>query len=217
MKYKDKVTHENGQKVIYVVVLMALYGMLVASLLWYKKLRADLESVKFVFNPYDPCVCNRMVNKTQQTVRFHVDDLMSSHVDPRVHDLFTKWLNDTYGQHGEVKVARGKVHDFLGMSFDFRERGVVKIDMRKYVADMLEDFPMAMTKEMTAETPAGEKLFDVGNNNKKLTNDKREVLHSTVAKGLYLSKRARPDIHLAIAYLTTRVRAPNENDWKKLL
>jgi hypothetical protein len=38
-----------------------------------------------------------------------------------------------------------------------------------------------------------------------------------VAKGLFLCKRARPDIQPAIAYLTTRVKAPTEQDWFKLM
>jgi hypothetical protein len=32
----------------------------------------------------------------------------------------------------------------------------------------------------------------------------------------FLSKRARPDIQTAVAYLTTRVRDPGEQDWFKL-
>ena len=38
-----------------------------------------------------------------------------------------------------------------------------------------------------------------------------------VAKGLFLCKRARPDIQGTIAYLCTRVQSPNEGDWMKLL
>ena len=106
--YGPFVVFENGKKVIYLQVLRALYGMLVAALLWYKTLRKDLEEIGFEFNPYDPCVCNRTVKKQQQTVRFHVDDLMSSHVDKSVNDEFFEWLNKKYGGHGKVKAMRGK-------------------------------------------------------------------------------------------------------------
>ncbi len=40
--------------------------------------------------------------------------------------------------------------------------------------------------------------------------------HTIVAKTLYVTKRARPDLCLSIAFLTTRVRASNKDDWKKL-
>ena len=98
--YGPFVVFKNRKKVIYLQVLRALYGMLVVALLWYKTLRKDLEQIGFKFNPYDPCVCNRAIKKQQQTVRFHVDELMSSHVDKGVNDEFFKWLNKKYGGHG---------------------------------------------------------------------------------------------------------------------
>jgi hypothetical protein len=89
--------------------------MLIATLLWFNQLRKDLGEVKFEFNPYGPCVGNRIVHGKQQTVRFHMDDFMSSHVDPKVNDKVKKWLNENYRKYGKVKVTRGKIHDYLGM------------------------------------------------------------------------------------------------------
>ena len=37
-----------------------------------------------------------------------------------------------------------------------------------------------------------------------------------VAKLLYISKRARPDTGLSVAFLTTRVQGPDTDDWGKL-
>ena len=82
-EYGPKVVYENGKKVLYLEVLKAIYGMLIAALLWFHKLRKDLGEFGFKFNPYEPCVGNKIVDAKQQTVRFHVDDLMSSHVDPK--------------------------------------------------------------------------------------------------------------------------------------
>ena len=63
--YAQHVVYEKGQKVLYVEVLKAIYGTLVAALLWYKKLKKDLEGACFVFNPYDPCVANKLMNGSQ--------------------------------------------------------------------------------------------------------------------------------------------------------
>ena len=38
-----------------------------------------------------------------------------------------------------------------------------------------------------------------------------------VANALFACKRARPDIKLVVAFLSTRVRAPDKDDWKKLV
>ena len=45
-----------------------------------------------------------MKNDKERTIRLHVDDLKSSHVDAKVNDDFAGWLEDKYGEHGEVKV-----------------------------------------------------------------------------------------------------------------
>jgi len=142
--YGPFVIFEKNSKVLYCEVLQALYGMLIAALLWYKQFKGDLETIGFEFNPYDPCVCNRNVNGLQQTVRFHVDDLMSSHMDPKVNDQFLEWLNRKYGGYGAVKATRGHKHDYLGMTFDFSQAGKVVIDMRDYVANMLDECKMQL-------------------------------------------------------------------------
>jgi len=214
--YGPHVVYENGKKVLYVQVLRALYGMLVAALLWYRQFRKDLESQGFVFNVYDPCVANKMVNGKQHTVRFHVDDLMSSHVDSKVNDKFLKWLNKMYGGHGEVKATRGPIHDYLGMTFDFSEPGKVKVDMIDYMSAMVDEFPTKFKKNDTAPTPAPDDLFATGTK-PELDKKRAEDFHTFVAKGLFACRRARPDIHTAIAALSTRVKKPNQDDWRKLL
>ena len=50
-----------------------------------------------------------------------------------------------------------------------------------------------------------------------LTGERAETFHTMVAKGLFLCKRARPDIQPTIAVLSTRVKSPNESDWKKIV
>jgi hypothetical protein len=51
---------------------------------------------------------------------------------------------------------------------------------------------------------------------KKLDSVKATAFHNIVAKALYITKQARPDISVAIAFLTTRVRQPDQDDWGKL-
>ena len=53
---------------LYVCLSRALYGVLQSALLFYKKLRAELEDYGFEVNPYDPCLANKVVNGSQMTV-----------------------------------------------------------------------------------------------------------------------------------------------------
>ena len=78
--------NKNGVKSVLVQCLNAIYGAMIASLLFYKKFTKSLISIGFEVNPYDPCVANRIVNGTQQTILFHVDDCKLSHVDASAND-----------------------------------------------------------------------------------------------------------------------------------
>ena len=43
-----------------------------------------------------------------------------------------------------------------------------------------------------------------------------DLFHPHVARLLFVSKRARPDIQFCVTFLYTRVKAPTEQDYKKL-
>ena len=88
----------NGKyKVLYVRMLKLLYEMLVVSLFYYKRFLDDVTKIGFEHNPYDSCVANRMVNSTYHTITWYVDNIKSSHIDPKVNDEFLIWLNKIYG------------------------------------------------------------------------------------------------------------------------
>jgi hypothetical protein len=102
------------------------------------------------------------------------------------------------------------------MELDYRKQGELKINMTKYVKNMLNNFPMKLGKKDVAKTPARDNLFNLGTG-AKLDTKRAEIFHTFVAKGLFLCKRARPNIQQAILVLCTRVRDPNQADWEKLM
>jgi hypothetical protein len=73
--YKDYVTvNKKGEKQLLVECLNALYGTMVASLLYYEQFTTSLDKTGFEMNPYDPCLWNRQIRGKQCTICFHVDD-----------------------------------------------------------------------------------------------------------------------------------------------
>jgi hypothetical protein len=65
--YRRYVTIDRkGNKVLYVKLQKALYGLMRASLLFYRKLRREFEKYGLVVNPYDPCVANKMTKSGKQ-------------------------------------------------------------------------------------------------------------------------------------------------------
>jgi hypothetical protein len=220
-KYTKYVVKENGKDVIYVILNKALYGTLQAALLFWQNLSSQLEKWGFVINPYDFCVANKTINNKQCTTVWHVDDLKTSHVDPDVVTGILEQLDGKYGQEivggkrAPLTVNRGKVHDYLGMTLDYSEDGVVKIDMRDYVKKVFGEMPEDM--DGTATSLAAQYLFQVKENVLELLDtQKSEFFHATVAKLLFLCKRGRPDIQTAITFLCTRVQQPTKDDYNKL-
>jgi hypothetical protein len=212
--YRKYVTVDSrGQPILYVKMHKALYGMLRSALLFYRKLVKDLEQDKWIINPYDPCVANRIINGKQQTVLWHVDDLRVSHVDPEVNTEFGRWLTSKYG---DCKEHRGKHHEYLGMDFDYSEKGKVKVRMIPYLQSILDDFPEEIVG--TKSTPAADYLFKVRDESetKKLPEEQAASFHRTTAKLVFVQARARRDIQTSTAFLTTRVKQPDEDDWGKL-
>ena len=161
MSYQDKVVYEKGVKVIYLLVEKAIYGMLVASLIWYRKLRKDLEQIGFTFNVYDSCVANHYQGKDQQTLRLHVDNMLVSCKNKKSNDEFVTWCQEKYGQYKKVKCNRGKIHTFLGMVLDFeRDPGSVHVLQEEHVSNLIKTFPEELKGK--ALTPAAADLFERG-------------------------------------------------------
>lgn len=211
------VYNESDAKCLYVEMLKALYGMLKSSLLYYKSFVDNIKQIGFELNPYDCCVANRMINGNMQTINWHVDDIYVSHPDPRVNTEFAEWCCRIYGgPSGQPKVARGKLHDFLAMRFDFESQpGAVKVDMRDYIHGMLEEFPYPVPS--LNKPPWNERLIKVATESRKLDDERRSIFHTFTMKAMFLCKRGRPDIELAVSFFATRVQAPTENDWGKLI
>ncbi len=89
-------TNKSGQKVLIVECLNAVYGSMVAALLYYKKFIKSLTKKGFKLNPYNGCVANKTVNGKQITICFHVDDCKISHESTKVVDESIDWLQAKY-------------------------------------------------------------------------------------------------------------------------
>ena len=221
--YQEYVTlDKRGNKQLICECMNAIYGTMVASLLYYGKFCKTLEREGFTPNPYDPCVHNRVIKGNQQTISFHVDDCKLSHVDPKVNDELIESLRGEYENifedgTGKMKVTRGKLHEYLGMTLDYRTKGVVKITMFKYLRECWEEFlKMIPNVKGTKTSAAPSNLFTVNEDSPKLDKRKAEQYHSLVAKLLFATKRARPDFGTAMSFLMTRTRKPDEDDMDKL-
>jgi hypothetical protein len=181
-------TNSKGIKSLLVECYNAIYGTMVAGLLYHRKFSSSLKNRGFRVNPYDPCVWN--------------------------------------SGSGMMKVAQGKVHKYLGMKLDFATSKIVKVTMLQYVDEIigswdkacseLDDGYKAVSGRKRIATAAPDDLFKVDEDAMKLDQARAKAFHNITAKGIYVDKKARPDISLSIAFLTTRVKGPDIDGLRKL-
>jgi len=206
--YKQYLTHDSK---IYVILLQALYGCVESARLFYLHLKSSLESLGFIKNPYDDCIFNKLVNGVQCSISVHVDDLMITCTSQKILDDTVSSLTKIYK---EIKFHYGEIHTYLGMNFIFKSPDYVELNMVKMIEDVIKKY---LPEGGTNTSPASNNLFLIDNNSELLNENDKGTFHTITAKLLYLSKRSRPDILTAVAYLTTRVQSPNLADYKKLL
>jgi hypothetical protein len=84
--------------------------------------------------------------------------------------------------------------------------------MIDYMKVVIEDFPEIVTGG--AATHATENLFEVRPDESRVLLDKKlgQAFHHATAHMLFASSRARKDIQCDFAFLTTRVKTPDEDD-----
>ena len=125
-----------------------------------------------------------------------------------------------------MKVARGKVHTYVGMTLDFTIPKIVKVTMFEYIDEIVDAWDSAcggiddgyqvVSNRKKIATAAPDDLLKVNDDTMQLDQARAKVFHNLTAKMIYVTKRARPDISLAVAFLTTRVKGPDIDDWRKL-
>jgi hypothetical protein len=86
--YKSYVSkYKKGKRQVLVQFQNALYGTMVASLLYYRKSVKSLTDIDFVIDPYDPCVANKNIEGEQMTIFFDVYYCKLSHCKTKVMDI----------------------------------------------------------------------------------------------------------------------------------
>ena len=205
-------TTKKGKRLLYVQLKKAMYGCMKAARLFWDNLSTYLvKKMNFELNPYDACVANKLIDGKQCTVVWHVDDLKISHVSGEVVNEVIAQLESNYGK---MSMTIGKRHKYVGMNLIYNPDGSVTIDMIDYVKDALAEFPE--TIDTDAHTPAAANLFEVRENIARLPEDQAKLFHRIVAKMLFVCKRGRPDVQVAIAFLSTRTTKSDDDDWRKL-
>ncbi len=188
----------------------------------------SLTKQRHKINPYDGCMANEVVKGKQVRIFCYIDDCKISHKSSAVIDDTIAWLRVKYESIfedglGQINVHRGKTHKYLSISLDFSHKGQCRVTTHDFIDGILQRFDLAIKdhndgyqivgKRHSTTNASPDNLFVVNEDCKKLSNEAAAAFHTIVAKALYVTKRARHDISLAIEFFTMQVRT---EDWEKL-
>jgi hypothetical protein len=169
-----------------------------------------------VVYPYNLCVANKGIgNSKQVTVIWHVDDLMASCVQDFELTNLSCYLTNIYGPKLMMHMRRKQ--DYLGVDLRLQEDRNLGVLMVKYLKGVIEGLPEQIVGKLA--TPAGERVFDAQDEKDARALDEERVVifyHTTTTQLLFMATRARCNKRTAVAFLTTRVKAPDEDDWGML-
>ena len=104
---------------------------------------------------------------------------------------------------------------FLRTNITITDDKKLKFEMKEHLQESIDIFTRLDGKEIikTVTSPTRHKLREVSENCKKLSDEKREGLHSIVTDLLWIRKRARPYLETDIDFYVDK---SDEDDWRKL-
>ena len=149
-----------------------------------------------------------MVEGTQCTIDWYVDDNKLSHKNPEV---ILDIINEVEEHFVELSIVIGNKHTLLVMNIDIKGN-TIQVDMDKQLEECIYIFGEDVSASVTS--PKTNKIFEVREDNKQLSDKKGELFHLVVAKLLFIMKGSRPDLETAVSLLTTRVSKSDVDDWK---
>ena len=185
--------------------LRALYGCIESAKLWYDTITEKLLNKGYIQNPYDKCIFNKWhkYEKVQSTIGIHVDDCFMSCKNNNVLESIIEWFT---AEFEELTVTRGLIHQFTGMTMDFRESEKLIITMKKHITELINS--SGITGKSVS--PADISLFVIDEKSPPLPEKWREKFHSLVYSALYIAKRVKPECLVVISVLASRVQHVTE-------
>ena len=107
-------------------------------------LSTTLERISFEINPNHICVANNMVEVTQFTISWYVDDNKLSHKNSSV---LSDIINKVKKHFRYLSFVRGKRNTLFGMKIEIKNN-IIQVDMIKQLEDLMSMFGEDVSKSV---------------------------------------------------------------------
>jgi len=198
----------NSAGCLVVKLKKALYGLVVASQLWYIRLSDTLVSFGLKVSPVDKCVFCGVLNGHTMYACIHVDDILVLSESAECVSVLEGLLNKAFTK---ANVDKSNPLTFLGMRISSTPSSIY-VDMSHFECETC----MSWGVTTALSVPAVHDLFVDDTSSPDLSTAQAKAYHSAAAKLLYVAKRTRPDILTAVNVCCGHVLKPREQDWARL-
>ena len=206
----------NKDGKLYVKLLKPIYGLIQAPKIFYDHLTKSLNSLGFF--ALNDQLDSGLFRKTREDgteiiIGVYVDDLgfVGTHLESA---WFEEEMNKIYGKFGPMKVQRGDKVKWLGIEIERDwEHSAIHISQTKFIDDsIIRKFGV----QHFSSSPASPDLFKHDpQEDKKLKGDLNLKFLSAVMTASWVAK-TKPEILLAVSYLSSRVTKVTPKDWLHL-
>jgi hypothetical protein len=142
----------------------------------------------------------------------YVDDILVI-VDMTEAKLLKSHLMAKYGR---VQFEMNEKLSYLGMEIEISNYGT-SVGMSLYVTQLVDEAQEHGLELRDYGSLGTKETYVIKENAESVCGTEKVYFHSTVAKLLYIVKRAHPDILTVVMFLCTRVQEPRQEDVSKLL
>lgn len=156
--YQPECDNDDTDKVC--LLRKSIYGLKQASRVWNLKLRGVLISAGFKSSHMDPCIFSKIESKNMIFIAIYVDDVLyftnSDEMKKNLHHILTS--NFKMKDMGDAECCVG-----LNITRD-KSKGIIFLDQRKYIEEVLERFNMTNCKSIDASSDPNQRLVKGGAN-----------------------------------------------------
>lgn len=186
----------------------ALYGLKESATLWQEHFTRSLGKTGYKSLATDPCILTadstEKLTKANNIIGVYVDDALLAIKEEKEKKRVIKDLENNYGLLKKHEVNDDEVLPYRGLEIRQNiKKGIIDVSQSRYINQILtEDHPEI---NKSVPTPASDNLFEIDSKSRQLNEEEKKILLRDVSKLSWLSTQCRPDIKVAVSFLSTRV------------
>ena len=193
-----------------------IYGLKQSSLKFQELLNEVLTEIGYERLTQDRCLFRKLVGDTFSLLSTHVDDILQI---TNSDELFEELKDGLIVRFGAELTVSKEATSYLGMNIERSScKKYVKLTQRGLTDKVVQSVAKRSGDKQKYWSPCSNEIFetDQGTDGEKLPEIQRREFLSVLMTLMYLARLTRPDILMAVTYLSSRAHCATVGDMSQL-